>query len=110
MESRHYVQIGGKGFALAAFKLLDEVVHSLLDEYLCGVVSLCRALLIGRIAAISLRRIFTVRRGIAAAHCPIAGSEGCGAGIADLHMMLLWARCGADWRPKRKSTQPNFFR
>ncbi len=61
---------------MACFKLLDEVVHGLLDKQLCGVVSLARALLIGRVAAVALRRIFPVRRGVAAG-CAIARGDGC---------------------------------
>ena len=42
-----------------------EVIHGLLDQDLGGVVLLRGALLIGGVAAVPLRRIFHVRRGIA---------------------------------------------
>ena len=64
MEPRHRAKVRGQGFALARLKLLDEVIHGLLDDYLSGVVFLARALLIRRVAAGPLRRIFPVRRGV----------------------------------------------
>ena len=66
MEPGHRRQISGQCFALARFKLPDEKVHGLLDELLCGVVLLCGALLVGRFARVAERRIFPVRRGVAA--------------------------------------------
>jgi hypothetical protein len=73
METRHRAEIRGQGFALARFKLLDEIVHGLLDELLCGVVLLAGALLVRRLAAVLPCRIIPVRRGVAdngcAAHC-----------------------------------------
>jgi hypothetical protein len=50
MEPGHCREIRGQGFALARFKLLEQVVHGLLDELLCGVVFLRGALLVGRFA------------------------------------------------------------
>jgi len=77
---------------VARLKLLDEVVHGLFDKELGGVVLLCGALLIGRVAAVGpLRRIFPVRRGVAAfAGCvrhdvrsPVLPAEGrMGRGVA----------------------------
>jgi hypothetical protein len=46
MKTSHCVQICDKGFALSGLKLLDEVVHGLLDEQLYRVSALCIALLI----------------------------------------------------------------
>ena len=65
MEPRHRAKIRGQGFALARLKLLNEVVHGLLDELLCGVVFLAGALLVRRLAAVLPCRIFPVRRGVA---------------------------------------------
>jgi len=50
MEPRHCREVGGQGFALARFKLLEQEVHGLLDELLSGVVFLGGALLVGRFA------------------------------------------------------------
>ena len=110
METGHRAQIGGQRFALARLKLLDEVIHGLLDEQLRGVIALCGALLIGRIAAAPLRRIFPVRRGVG---CWLRRCWRCWlhvvAALGNSISMLLVARCGANWRPKRKSTQTKFF-
>ena len=86
MEAGHCSQIRGQGFALACLHLLHEKVHGLLDDELGGVVALCRASLIRRVAAVApLRRIFTVRRGLAAG-CAIAGGVGCDAGALIFHV------------------------
>ena len=61
METGHCREIRGQSFALARFKLLEQVIHGLLDELLRGVVALRGALLVGGFAAV--RRIFAVRRG-----------------------------------------------
>jgi hypothetical protein len=63
MESGHRRQIRRQGFALARLKLMQQKVHGLLDELLCGVVFLAGALLVGRFAPVEERRIFVVRRG-----------------------------------------------
>ena len=90
MEPRHRAKIRGQGFALARLKLLDEVIHGLLNDYLRGVVFLARALLIRRVVAGPLRRIFPVRRCVAG--CAIAGGGGCDAGspVAEFHDVLRW--------------------
>jgi len=75
VEPRHRSEVRGQGFALARLKLLDEVIHGLLDDYLSGVVFLARSVLIRRVAAGPLRRIFPVRCG--AAGYVIAGVGGC---------------------------------
>ena len=77
METRHRAKVRGQGFALACLKLLNEVVHGLLDELLCGVVFLAGALLVRRLAAVLPCRILPVRRGVADNGCAIAGGEGC---------------------------------
>jgi len=77
METRHRAEIRGQSFALARLKLLDEVIHGLLDELLCRVVFLAVALLVRRLAAVLPCRIFSVRRGVADYGCAIAGGEGC---------------------------------
>ena len=64
MEPRHRAEIGGQGFALACLKLLEQIIHGLLDELLCGVVLLRGALLVRGIAAGAKRRILTVRRAL----------------------------------------------
>jgi hypothetical protein len=61
METGHRCEICGQCFALASFKLLEQVVYGLFDELLRGVIALRGALLVGRFAR--HRRIFTVRRG-----------------------------------------------
>ena len=61
METGHCCEIRGQSFALARFKLLEQVIHGLLDELLRGVVALRGALLVRGFAAV--RRIFAVRRG-----------------------------------------------
>lgn len=54
-----------------------RVFHGLPDEGLRGVVFRAGALLIGRVALVGpLRRIFAVRRGVAAASVAIAGGVG----------------------------------
>jgi len=63
MEPGHGGKVGGEGFALACLKLLEQEVHGLPDELLCGVVFLGSALLIGRFAGTAEGRIFPVRRG-----------------------------------------------
>jgi hypothetical protein len=63
MEPGHRCEIRGQRLAFTCFKLLEQKVYSLLDELLCGVVFLCRALLVGRFARVAERRIFAVRRG-----------------------------------------------
>ena len=77
METRHRAEIRGQSFALARLKLLDEVIHGLLDELLCRVVFLAGALLVRRLAAVLPCRICPVRRGVADNGCAIAGGEGC---------------------------------
>src|ERR1017187_2670077 len=52
METRHRAEIRGQSFALARLKLLDEVIHGLLDKLLGGVVLLAVALLVRRLAAV----------------------------------------------------------
>ena len=79
VEPRHRAQIGGEHVALPRVKLLDEVIDSLLDELLRRVFALRGALLVRRVAALGLRRIFAVRREVAPGWA-IAGGEGCGAG------------------------------
>jgi hypothetical protein len=61
METGHSREIRGQSFALARFKLLEQVVHGLFDELLRGVIALRGALLVG--GFVRHRRIFTVRRG-----------------------------------------------
>ena len=63
METRHRAEIRGQSFALARLKLLNEVVHGLLDELLCGVVFLAVALLVRRLASVLPCRISPMRRG-----------------------------------------------
>ncbi len=75
VKPRHRSQIRCESFALACLDLLDEKVHGLLDDELSWIVFLCCPSLIGRIAAVALRRIFPVRRSLAAG-CAIA----CGGG------------------------------
>jgi hypothetical protein len=73
VETGHRREIGGQGFALACFKLLEQVIHGLLDELLRRVVALRGALLVGRLAR--RRRIVTVRRGgcgVAAGGCCVS--------------------------------------
>ena len=82
METRHRAEIRGQGFALACLKLLDEVIHGLLDELLCGVVFLAVALLVRGLAAVLPCRIFTVRRGAADNGC--TGHGGCHCSIPHL--------------------------
>ena len=53
METGHRREIRGQGFALARFKLLEQVIHGLLDELLRGVVALRGALLVRGFAAVS---------------------------------------------------------
>ena len=77
MEPRHCAEVRGQRFALACLKLLNEIVHGLLDELLGGVVLLAAALLVRRLAAVLPCRIFPVRRGAADNGCAIAGGEGC---------------------------------
>ena len=77
METRHRSEVLGQGFALACLKLLNEIIHGLLDELLCGVVFLGSALLVRRFAAGPTCRIFPVRRGVADNGCAIADGEGC---------------------------------
>ena len=77
METRHRAEIRGKSFALARLKLLDEVVHGLFDELLCGVVFLAVALLVRRLAAVLPCRIFPVRRGAADNGCIAHGCCHC---------------------------------
>ncbi len=57
MEACHCREIRGQCLALARFKLLDEKIHGLLDELLCGVVTLRSALLVRRFAPVAERRI-----------------------------------------------------
>ena len=47
MKPGHCIQVGGQGFALARFKLLDQKVYCLLDEHLRRVVTLRSPLLVG---------------------------------------------------------------
>ena len=75
METRHRAEVRGQSFALACLKLLNEVVHGLLDELLCGVVFLATALLIRRLAAVPPRRIFPVRRGVADMAVPLLAAK-----------------------------------
>lgn len=79
MEPRHRAQVRGQCFALARFKLPDEVVHGLLDKLLCGVVFPAGALPVRRLALVLPCRIFPVRRGAGNNGNAIAGGEGCGA-------------------------------
>src|SRR5581483_558976 len=65
MEPSHRAKIRSQGFAFACLKLLDQIVHGLLDELLCGVVFLAGALLVRRFAAGPTCRIIPVRRGAA---------------------------------------------
>ncbi len=53
METGHRREIRGQCFALARFKLLEQVIHGLLDELLRGVVALRGALLVGGFAAVA---------------------------------------------------------
>ena len=70
VEAGHCAEVRGQGLALARLKLLNEKIHGLLDDKLCGVVLLAGALLVGGGAALgALRRIFPVRRGGAADGC-----------------------------------------
>lgn len=80
-EPRHRGKVRGQSLALACLDLSDEEVHGLLDDELSWIVFLCCPPLIGRIAAVALRRIFPVRRSLAAG-CAIAGGGGCDAGSA----------------------------
>lgn len=76
VEPRYGAEIGGEYVAVSGLKLLDEVIHGLPDEGLRGVVLLAGAFLIGLVAAVvPLRRIFAVRRGVAAAGAAIAGGN-----------------------------------
>ena len=85
VEARHRAEIGGKGLAVARLKLFHEVVHGLFDQDLGGIVFLRGALLIGRVAVGPLRRIFPVRRKVAAGWA-IAGGEGWAAGDWRCHV------------------------
>jgi hypothetical protein len=40
-------EIRGQRLALARLKFLEQVIHGLFDELLCGVLPLCGALLVG---------------------------------------------------------------
>ena len=77
METRHRAEIRGQGFALARLKLLDEIIHGLLDELLGGVVFLAVALLVRRLAAVLPCRILPVRRGAADNGCTAHGGCHC---------------------------------
>jgi hypothetical protein len=77
MKPRHRAEIRGQGFAFARLKLLDEIIHGLLDELLGGVVFLAVALLVRRLAAVLPCRIFPVRRGAADNGCPAHGGCHC---------------------------------
>ena len=109
MESCHCVQVRGESFALACLKLLDEVIHRLLDEQLRGVVALCGALLVGGIAAIAERRIFPVRCGVAAAGCAVAGVGCCGCCNGEWHVVLLRSPVGPICVQKQEHPNPIFF-
>jgi hypothetical protein len=77
-------QRAGSSFAVARFKLLDEVVHGLLDEQLGGVVLSHGALLVRRVVAVvPLRRIFPVRRRVDVG-CAIAEGVGLNGGGAEV--------------------------
>jgi hypothetical protein len=56
VKAGHRREVCGQGLAFARLNLLDEVVNGLLDDGLGGVVALRRPALIGRIAAVALRR------------------------------------------------------
>ena len=82
METRHRAEIRGQGFALACLKLLDEVIHGLLDELLGGVVFLAGPLLVRRLAPVLPCRIIPMRRGAADNGC--TAHSGCHCSIPRL--------------------------
>ena len=47
VETGHCTEIRGQRLALARPKLLEQVIHGLFDELLCGVLPLHGALLVG---------------------------------------------------------------
>ena len=106
MEPGHRAKVGGQGFALARLKLLDEEIHGLLDELLCGVVFLGGALLVRRLAAVLPCRIFPVRRGLLISGCGVAAEWLL---IAAAMVVLLCCPRGADWRSEARAPKPNFF-
>jgi hypothetical protein len=77
MKLCHRAKVRGQGFALACLKLLDEVVHGLLDKLLRWVVFLAGALLIRRLAAVLPCRIIPVRRGVGDNGCTAHGGCHC---------------------------------
>jgi hypothetical protein len=47
VETGHCAEICGQRLAFAHIKLLEQVIHGLFDELLCGVLPLLGALLVG---------------------------------------------------------------
>lgn len=98
METGHCGKVGGRRFALACLKLLEQETHGLLDELLREVIFLCVALLVGRFALVAERRILPVRR----------NACGCGAGCVRHNVLSSGARLGQNLK-EGFCLKPNSF-
>jgi hypothetical protein len=91
VKPRHRGQVRGQSLTLARLDLLDEKIHGLLDNELGLVVLLRRPSLIGRVAAVTLCRIFLCgAAGMLAASLLVVLAGLLTADLLRFMTMLLW--------------------